>query len=40
MLSFDIKYGYRNFCLHPDMSNYSQFQYEGTVYRYKALLFG
>lgn len=40
MLSFDVRVGYRHFCLHKDMRNYFIFKYDGRYFRFKALPFG
>lgn len=40
LLSFYIKFGYRNFYLHPDIREFFLFHYAGNFYRCIALPFG
>lgn len=40
MISFDVKSGYRNLKLHPDMVDEFAFCYNGQYYQCLAMLFG
>ena len=40
LLSFDIRAGYRQFCIHPEVRDFFLFHHEGRYYRFVALQFG